>query len=87
MNRAERKKQEKRQGSQALGHLQQTFSQAVAHHQAGRLQQAAELYQQILTEQPRHADSLHLLGLIAYKTGRLEEAVGLITNAIQQEST
>lgn len=87
MNRAERKKQEKKQGPQALGPLQQTFSQAVAHHQAGRLQQAADLYQQILTEQPRHADSLHLLGLIAYKTGRLEEAAGLITNALQQDST
>lgn len=86
MNRAERKKQEKRQGPQALGHLQQTFAQAVAHHQAGRLQQAADLYHQILTEQPRHADSLHLLGLVAYKTGRLEEAAGLITNAIQQDS-
>jgi len=70
-----------------LGHLQQTFAQAVAHHQAGRLQQAADLYQQILTEQPRHADSLHLLGLVGYKTGRLEEAVGLITDAIQQDST
>jgi tetratricopeptide (TPR) repeat protein len=86
MNRAERKKQEKRQGSPALGPLQNIFSQAVAHHQAGRLQQAADLYQQILTEQPRHADSLHLLGLIAYKTGRLEEAAGLITNAIRQDS-
>jgi tetratricopeptide (TPR) repeat protein len=85
MNRAERKKQEKRQGPQALGHLQQAFTQAVAHHQAGRLQQAADLYQQILAEQPRHADSLHLLGLIAYKTGRLEEAVGLITDAVQQD--
>jgi tetratricopeptide (TPR) repeat protein len=87
MNRAERKKQEKRRGSQAPGHLQPIFSQAVAHHQAGRLQQAAELYQQILGEQPRHADSLHLLGLVAYKTGRLDEAVGLIADAIRQDST
>jgi tetratricopeptide (TPR) repeat protein len=87
MNRAERKKQEKRQGPQALGRLQPVFSQAVAHHQAGRLQQAAELYRQILTGQPRHADSLHLMGLIAYKAGRLDEAAGLIADAIQQDST
>jgi tetratricopeptide (TPR) repeat protein len=86
MNRAERKKQEKRQGPQVPGHLQPTFSQAVAHHRAGRLQQAADLYRQILAEQPRHADSLHLLGLVAYKTGRLEEAAGLIADAIQQDS-
>jgi len=87
MNRAERKKQEKRQGAQALGQQQQVFAQAVAHHQAGRLQQAAELYQQILAEQPHHADSLHLLGLVAYKTGHRDEAAGLIAEAIQQDST
>ncbi|HYM38219.1 MAG TPA: tetratricopeptide repeat protein [Nitrospiraceae bacterium] len=87
MNRAERKKQEKRRGPQVPGHLQQTFAQAVAHHQAGRLQQAEDLYRQILAEQPRHADSLHLLGLVAYKAGRLEEAAGLIADAIQQDST
>ncbi len=85
MNRAERKKQEKRPGSQALAHLQPIFSQAVAHHQAGRLQQAAELYQQVLAEQPHHADSLHLLGLVAYKTGHLDEAASLIADAIRQD--
>jgi len=87
MNRAERKKQEKRQGSQALGPLQQVFSQAVAHHQAGRLQQAADLYHRILAEQPRHADTLHLLGLVAYKTGHWDEAAGLIAEAVEQDST
>jgi tetratricopeptide (TPR) repeat protein len=70
-----------------LGRLQPTFSQAVAHHQAGRLQQAAELYQQILAEHPNHADSLHLLGLVAYKTGHMDEAAGLIADAIQQNPT
>jgi len=84
MNRAERKKQEKRQGSQALGPLQQVFSQAVAHHQAGRLQQAADLYHRILAEQPRHADTLHLLGLVAYKTGHWDEAAGLIAEAARK---
>lgn len=87
MNRAERKKQEKRQGAQPLGALQQVFAQAVAHHQAGRLQQAADLYHQVLAKQPRHADSLHLLGLVAYKTGHWDEAAGLIGEAVQQDST
>ena len=87
MHEAKRKKQGSRPGSQALGPLQQVFSQAVAHHQAGRLQQAADLYHQILAEQPRHADSLHLLGLVAYKTGHWDEAAGLIAEAIQQDST
>lgn len=87
MNRAQRRQQDKQQGPQALGHLQPVFAQAVAHHQAGRLQQAAELYQQVLVKHPHHADSLHLLGLVAYKTGHLDEAAGLIADAIQQDST
>jgi len=87
MNRAERRKLQARQGPQALGRLEPIFLQAFAHHQAGRLRQAADLYRQVLAEPPRHADSLHLLGLVAYKTGRLDEAAGLIADAIQQDST
>lgn len=87
MNRAERKKQEARQGRAGLGPLQPVFSQAVAHHQAGRFQQAADLYHQVLAEHPRHADALHLLGLVAYKTGHWDEAAGLIAEAVQQDST
>jgi tetratricopeptide (TPR) repeat protein len=55
---------------------------AVAHHTAGRLQDAASLYRQALAADPMHADSLHLLGVIADQNGRHEEAVGLIDQAI-----
>jgi len=87
MNRSGQRKQKERQGTSGLGALQPVFAQAVAHHQAGRLQQAAELYQQILTQYPGHAEALHLLGLIAYKTGHLDEAIGLISDAIKQDDT
>ena len=50
--------------------IQQAFDLAVRHHQAGHLQQAEQLYRQILAQQPGHADALHMLGLIAHQLGR-----------------
>jgi predicted O-linked N-acetylglucosamine transferase (SPINDLY family) len=49
--------------------------------QAGRLNEAADIYTQVLREQPRHFDALHGLGIIRYQTGRLEEAERLIGEA------
>ena len=40
------------------------------------------IYQQILAQQPNHADALHLLGLIAGMAGRLDVAEELIGKAI-----
>jgi tetratricopeptide (TPR) repeat protein len=58
------------------------FAQAVRHHQAGRLADAEGLYRQVLTAAPRHADSLHLLGVIGGQTGRHDLAVEMIRKAI-----
>ncbi len=58
------------------------FDQAVAHHQAGRLLEAKRLYRQTLTVAPKHADSLHLLGLIARESGETATARDLIGKAI-----
>ncbi|MBU0995463.1 MAG: tetratricopeptide repeat protein [Proteobacteria bacterium] len=55
---------------------------AIAHHQAGRLQQAEEIYRQILQEDPSHSDALHLLGLIAYQVAKWDIALELIEKAI-----
>ncbi len=57
---------------------------AIALHQAGRLAEAEVLYRQILAQQPRHADALHLLGLLAEQAGRPDMAVELIEQAIEQ---
>jgi len=40
------------------------------------------LYEDILREQPSHADALHMLGLVAHQQGRNEDARGLIADAI-----
>jgi tetratricopeptide (TPR) repeat protein len=55
---------------------------AIGHHQAGRLREAEGLYRQILAHDGRHADSLHLLGVICGQTGRLDNAVDLLAQAV-----
>src|SRR5262249_35934374 len=59
------------------------FGQAVALHQAGRLAEAEPLYRKVLEAQPRHFDSLHLLGVIHYQRGDLRQAVCQIDAALQ----
>lgn len=62
--------------------IPQAMQIAIDHHQAGRLDQAADLYQQILAAQPDHADALHLLGVLAGQMGRNDMAVELVARAI-----
>jgi predicted O-linked N-acetylglucosamine transferase (SPINDLY family) len=54
---------------------------AMSLQRAGRLNEAADLYAQVLREQPRHFEALHALGIIRYQTGRLDEAERLIGEA------
>ena len=58
------------------------FPEALAHHRAGRLDEAESLYQSILNGSPDHADSLNLLGVIAHQKGEDARAVDLIGRAI-----
>jgi protein O-GlcNAc transferase len=62
--------------------LSEAFATAVAHHQAGRLDLAAEIYRRILAVEPHHAHTLHLLGVIAHQTGQHAVAVDHIRRAI-----
>jgi predicted O-linked N-acetylglucosamine transferase (SPINDLY family) len=61
---------------------QQALELAVSHHQAGRLDQAQVLYRQLLTQYPREANVLHLMGLLASQAGRFDEGADLIQRAI-----
>lgn len=58
------------------------FEQGLAHHQAGRLAEAEQAYRQALKLNPRHADSLHLWGVIAAQGGHPDMAVERISKAI-----
>jgi tetratricopeptide (TPR) repeat protein len=90
MNRADRRRQEKLQGhdqSHPALAVKPLFDEAVLHHRAGRLIEAKQRYQQILAIDPHHAETHHLLGLIAYRTGELEEAVELLSQATRENQS
>jgi len=58
------------------------LNQAVALHQAGRLDEAAAAYQQFLQQHPGQFDATHLLGVIALQRGDLAAAERQITQAL-----
>ena len=59
---------------------------ALAHHQAGQLQQAEQIYRRVLETEPRNVQSLHMLGVVASQTGQHEAAIKLISDAIELEA-
>ena len=60
------------------------LSSGLTHHRAGRLGEAERVYRRVLQLNPHHADSLHLLGMVAFQTGNCDAAAELISRAILQ---
>jgi tetratricopeptide (TPR) repeat protein len=58
------------------------LSLALEQHRRGFLDQAQQLYQEVLAVRPDHADALHLLGVVAYQRGDHARAAQWITAAI-----
>ncbi len=58
------------------------FQQGERLHAAGRLTEAAQVYQQILAVAPDHADSLHMLGVLALQRGQPAAALDWLDRAI-----
>jgi Flp pilus assembly protein TadD len=50
-------------------------------HQTGRIEQAEEIYREILRQAPEQADALHYLGVLSHQNGRTAEAIDLIRRA------
>jgi tetratricopeptide (TPR) repeat protein len=65
--------------------LQGMCANALRFHQRGQLAEAERIYRQILELDPHHADSLHLLGVLAHQVGRNDIAVELIRKAIASD--
>jgi tetratricopeptide (TPR) repeat protein/SAM-dependent methyltransferase len=86
MNRKERRAARKRgQGRSELAGSATAaalFAQAVRHHQLGRLFEAEMQCRSALSQDPRHADSLHLLGVIAQQRGLYDEAAEHFGNVV-----
>jgi Flp pilus assembly protein TadD len=62
--------------------MQALLDQAVDLHGQGRLDEAARLYQQILTANPGHMDARHMLGVLRAQQGRHPEAHDLIAPVV-----
>lgn len=62
--------------------IQQMIVLGLQHQQAGRAAEAANAYQQILTQHPNHPEALHLLGLVVAQSGQIDAGLELIQRAI-----
>jgi Flp pilus assembly protein TadD len=83
VNREQRRADSKRRGQatpSAAAHP--LLGAAVQHHQAGRLEEAEQLYRRLLRTAPRDPDALHLLGAISCQRGHPDAAAKLIRQAI-----
>ena len=52
-------------------------------HQAGNLNEAARLYQDVLRTNPRNFNALQLLGFVHFQRGEFEDAEGIMEKAIR----
>jgi hypothetical protein len=62
--------------------ISEQLDAGLAHHRAGRLQEAEAAYRGVLQRDPDHADGWHLLGALACQAGRVEEGVGHLRRAV-----
>lgn len=51
-------------------------------HQRGELPRAESIYREVLARQPRHAEALHLLGVLALQTSRPGEAITMLEQSV-----
>ena len=66
--------------------IKQAMEHGVTAHNAGKLQEAAHVYQAILESQPKNPDANHNLGLIAISTNQIAAALTLFRNALDVNS-
>src|ERR1700733_2143309 len=65
--------------------LEDLFQRALALHQAGQFHEAEKLYKQIVVKEPRRAEVLHFLGILAGQQGDYEAAFSWLFAALKQE--
>jgi len=61
------------------------LQRGIWNHQNGRLQEAERLYRQVLEQDEKNADALHLLGIVHHQRGDHSRAVDLIEQAIASQ--
>jgi predicted O-linked N-acetylglucosamine transferase (SPINDLY family) len=63
-----------------------TIKEALAHHQAGRFDDAEAGYKALLAVNPEDAEALHLYGVLEQQRGRLDPAILLMRRAIANKA-
>ena len=58
------------------------FQEAVDNHLKGNFSRALELYKDVLDKNPKHAESLHHMGLVFMTMGDNAKAVELLQSAL-----
>lgn len=87
MNRKERRLGEKRARKEKGGSpaARAAFRAATQALDGGRVDEAVLALERLIEDHPRHAEALHLLGLVRYDAGRFEEAADLILRATEAD--
>jgi tetratricopeptide (TPR) repeat protein len=58
------------------------FQMGLDRHKSGDLRSAAAVYEEVLRRDPKNAEALHLLGLVAYQAGQPLPAIDFMSQAI-----
>lgn len=61
------------------------FRQAFSEHESGRHSEAREIYERILADNPNHAETLHMLGVLFHQLGDNDSGAKLIKKAVRIE--
>lgn len=61
----------------------QAITDALAHHRAGRIDEAERIYRDVLERDSNNFDALHLLGVTAHQRGRRTDAIRLIRRSLE----
>jgi tetratricopeptide (TPR) repeat protein len=90
MNRKQRRVearlgQQHRAAGSSAARIAQWFGAALTHQRSGRAAEAARVCRDILSINPDHAQTLHLLGLIEHQRGRSDAAIEHIRMAIMRD--
>jgi len=63
--------------------LEQAYNIGIENFRAGRRAEAESIFRQILSQQPRHADSMQMLGLLLHQRGEVAGSISLLRGATE----